>query len=76
MAQPSWVLALGTKAAMPVMEGKALLFKHFADVDAVPVVLMSTTRKIIATVKAIAPSLERSTWRISLHQSVLRLKSV
>lgn len=25
---------LGPKAAMPVMEGKALLFKHFADVDA------------------------------------------
>ncbi len=48
---------LGPKAAMPVMEGKALLFKHFADVDAVPIVLdVHETEEIIATVKAIAPS--------------------
>ena len=48
---------LGPKAAMPVMEGKALLFKHFADVDAVPIVLdVHESEEIIATVKAIAPS--------------------
>ena len=48
---------LGPKAAMPVMEGKALLFKHFANVDAMPVVLdVHDTEEIIATVKAIAPS--------------------
>ena len=48
---------LGSKAAMPVMEGKALLFKHFADVDAVPIVLdVHEPEEIIATVKAIAPS--------------------
>ena len=48
---------LGPKAAMPVMEGKALLFKHFADVDAVPVVLdVHQPEQIIATIKAIAPS--------------------
>ena len=48
---------LGPKAAMPVMEGKALLFKHFADVDAVPIVLdVHETEEIIATIKAIAPS--------------------
>ncbi|MBF1031859.1 MAG: NADP-dependent malic enzyme [Candidatus Nanosynbacter sp.] len=48
---------LGPKAAMPVMEGKALLFKHFADVDAVPIVLDGhEPEEIIATVKAIAPS--------------------
>ena len=48
---------LGPKAAMPVMEGKALLFKHFADVDAVPVVLdVHEPEEIIATIKAIAPS--------------------
>ena len=48
---------LGPKAAMPVMEGKALLFKHFANVDAVPVVLdVHDTEEIIATIKAIAPS--------------------
>ena len=48
---------LGPKAAMPVMEGKALLFKHFANVDAMPVVLdVHDTEEIIATIKAIAPS--------------------
>ena len=48
---------LGPKAAMPVMEGKALLFKHFADVDAAPIVLdVHEPEEIIATVKAIAPS--------------------
>ena len=48
---------LGPKAAMPVMEGKALLFKHFATVDAVPIVLdVHEPEEIIATVKAIAPS--------------------
>ena len=48
---------LGPRAAMPVMEGKALLFKHFANVDAVPIVLdVHEPEEIIATVKAIAPS--------------------
>ena len=48
---------LGPKAAMPVMEGKALLFKHFANVDAVPVVLdVHEPEQIITTIKAIAPS--------------------
>ena len=48
---------LGPKAAMPVMEGKALLFKYFANVDAVPVVLdVHQPEEIIATIKAIAPS--------------------
>ena len=48
---------LGPKAAMPVMEGKALLFKHFADVDAVPIVLdVHQPEEIIGAIKAIAPS--------------------
>ena len=48
---------LGPKAAMPVMEGKALLFKHFANVDAVPIVLdVHQPEEIIAAVKAIVPS--------------------
>jgi len=48
---------IGAKAAMPVMEGKALLFKKFADIDAVPIVLdVHTADEIVATVKAIAPS--------------------
>lgn len=48
---------LGPKAAMPVMEGKALLFKHFADIDSIPIVLdVHTPDEIVAAVKAIAPS--------------------
>ena len=48
---------IGPYGAMPVMEGKAMLFKHFADVDAVPIVLnVHTADEIVATVKAIAPS--------------------
>lgn len=48
---------IGPKASMPVMEGKALLFKHFAGVDAVPIVLNAhSADDIVAAVKAIAPS--------------------
>lgn len=48
---------LGPKAAMPVMEGKSLLLKHFANVDSVPIVLdVHEPDEIIKTVKAIAPS--------------------
>lgn len=48
---------IGPKGSMPVMEGKALLFKHFADIDSVPIVLdVHSADDIVATVKAIAPS--------------------
>ncbi len=48
---------IGPLAAMPVMEGKAVLFKKFADVDAVPIVLNTqNTEEIISAVKAIAPT--------------------
>lgn len=48
---------IGPHGAMPVMEGKAMLFKHFAGVDAVPIVLtVHSADEIVATVKAIAPS--------------------
>lgn len=48
---------LGPRASMPVMEGKALLFKHFAGIDAVPITLdVHTADEIVAAVKAIAPS--------------------
>ncbi|MFN8076154.1 MAG: NAD-dependent malic enzyme [Kineosporiaceae bacterium] len=47
---------LGPAAALPVMEGKAALFKRFADVDAWPVCLdTQDTEQIIAIVKALAP---------------------
>lgn len=48
---------IGPEASLPVMEGKCVLFKKFANVDAVPVVLdTQDTDEIIAAVKAIAPT--------------------
>ena len=48
---------IGPLAAMPVMEGKAILFKEFANVDAFPICLdTKDTEEIIATVKRIAPT--------------------
>ncbi len=48
---------IGPEAALPVMEGKALLFKRFAGLDAFPIVLATQdTEEIIAAVKAIAPT--------------------
>jgi malate dehydrogenase (oxaloacetate-decarboxylating) len=48
---------IGPKGSMPVMEGKALLFKHFAGIDSIPIILdVHTADEIVATVKAIAPS--------------------
>ena len=48
---------IGPAAAMPVMEGKALLFKRFAGIDAVPICLATTdVDQVVATVAALAPS--------------------
>lgn len=48
---------IGPLAAMPVMEGKAILFKEFADVDAFPICLdTKDVDEIVRTVKAIAPT--------------------
>jgi len=48
---------IGPEAALPVMEGKALIFKQFTDVDAVPIVINTQdVSEIIQFVKNIAPS--------------------
>ena len=48
---------IGSYAAMPVMEGKAALFKHFGNVNAVPICLdTQDTEEIIETVVRIAPA--------------------
>ena len=48
---------IGPEAAMPVMEGKAMLFKEFAGVDAFPICLdTKDTEEIIRTVKNLAPT--------------------
>ena len=49
---------IGAKAAIPVMEGKAVLFKSFADIDAIPICLETQdTEEIIHIAKNIAPTL-------------------
>lgn len=48
---------IGPEAAMPVMEGKAMLFKEFANIDAFPICLSTRdTEEIIKTVKYISPA--------------------
>jgi malate dehydrogenase (oxaloacetate-decarboxylating) len=47
---------IGAEAAFPVMEGKAILFKGFANIDAIPIVLKDQdVEKIIETVRNISP---------------------
>ena len=47
---------IGPLAAMPVMEGKAMLFKEFAGIDAYPIALATKdVDEIVATVKNISP---------------------
>ncbi len=48
---------IGPLGALPVMEGKSMLFKHFSNIDAIPIILdVHTADEIVAAVKAIAPS--------------------
>ena len=48
---------LGAVPALPVMEGKCVIFKEMAEVDAFPIVLNTqNTEEVIATIKAIAPT--------------------
>ncbi len=48
---------IGPEAALPVMEGKALIFKTFANIDAYPIVINAKNAlEIIAAVKAISPT--------------------
>jgi malate dehydrogenase (oxaloacetate-decarboxylating) len=47
---------IGPEAALPVMEGKALLFKEFSGIDAIPLCIQGkTTEEKIITIKNIAP---------------------
>ena len=48
---------IGPEGALPVMEGKAILFKEFAGIDGLPLCIAETeSEKIIAFCKAIAPT--------------------
>lgn len=47
---------IGPEAALPVMEGKAMIFKEFANIDAFPIVLATKdVKEIVSTIKNIAP---------------------
>lgn len=47
---------IGPKAGLPVMEGKSILFKEFADVDAIPICLdTKNVEEIVDTIKLISP---------------------
>jgi malate dehydrogenase (oxaloacetate-decarboxylating) len=49
--------SIGAVAAMPVMEGKALLFKQFGGVDAIPLCIdLHTADEIVSFVRAVSPS--------------------
>ena len=64
---------IGPRAAMPVMEGKAVLFKQFGDVDAVPICLdTQDPEEIIAIVTALAPVVRRHQPRGHLRAALLR----
>ena len=48
---------IGPEAGLPVMEGKCILFKEFAGVDAIPLVIdAKTTEEVVAACKAVAPT--------------------
>ena len=67
---------IGPRAAIPVMEGKALLFKEFAGIDAWPICLdTQNVDEIITTVRHIAPVLAALTWKIFLPHVALKLKT-
>ena len=66
---------IGPEAALPVMEGKAVLFKEFGGVDQFRSVLIRRTPDN-KTVKYIARHSAVSTWRIFLLQDVLKSRRV
>lgn len=49
--------AIGPEAAMPVLEGKALLFKIFADIDAIPIAVQGgDTDQVVSVIRALSPT--------------------
>lgn len=68
---------IGPAAALPVMEGKAMLFKEFAGVDAFPICLSTKDPdEIVRTVKAIATAFGGINLEDIPRHVVLKLKSV
>jgi len=68
---------IGAAASLPVMEGKAILFKSFAGVDAFPIALDTTDPdKVVETVKLLASGFGGINLEDIAHHSALKLKSV
>ena len=71
---------IGPYAAMPVMEGKCVLFKEFGDVNAVPICLdTQDTEEIIATIKNIAAKLSvpaHSFFLQNIFQKIILLQAL
>ena len=68
---------IGPEGALPVMEGKAVLFKEFGDIDAWPVCLATKdVDEIVRTVAAIARSSAGSTSRTSPRPAASRSSGV
>ena len=68
---------IGPYAAMPVMEGKAVLFKEFGNVNAVPICLdTQDTEEIIKAVTYLALASAASIWKTSALPAALRLRNV
>lgn len=66
---------IGPAASKPVMEGKAVLFKAFADIDVFDIeVKADSSEDFIRTVRNIAPTLAASIWKTLLRPPVLKLK--
>ena len=67
---------IGPEAAMPVMEGKAVLFKTFGGVDAIPICIdTKDPEEIIETVRRLQPTLQALTLKIFLRRNAMKLKT-
>jgi malate dehydrogenase (oxaloacetate-decarboxylating)(NADP+) len=64
---------LGALASKPVMEGKSILFKKFANIDSVDVEIDETdVDKLVDIIAALEPTYGALIWRISKHPNVSR----
>ena len=66
---------IGALAAMPVMEGKAVLFKEFGGVNAVPICLTRRIQKRLSKpLSTLHLHLAESIWKIFLHRVVFEIE--
>ena len=67
---------IGPEAAMPVMEGKAVLFKTFGDVDAIPICIdTKDPKKLLKRYAVCSRLLQALTLKIFLRRNAMKLKT-